>query len=405
MKSYWNVLYLLTIEIIFGALVIFPYYTLQKGQVSLLSYFFLMLTSCLAYLLLLEKAKDKGKMLFFILIFPAILLVGTGLGFPIILNLIICLFVFWRTLSHTNEQDKQNEGKWLLVTVLLGIALIFFVALSNREYMLPIVGLMLAQIAFIFIGGFVKRWLELDTETSEKKQFFIPFIFVVTFISLSGLIITAGMNLIKGLFFFILKSGVAIFALMAKPFFDWAESQDWSQQMEMLSNIQSEQEEGAVDNNVEEVGRQALLDPMIISTVIFIVCLIILFIYIYKRKKKQSDGEKRGSLPVFFSESFFFSETPSLFRKEKAVPPENTIRKEIYAFERFAKKIHLGREPYESFSDWMDRMGMKNYHKMNAIYEKVRYGTNSYTEKEEADFKKDIQMKKRELREILKKSE
>lgn len=403
MKGNWNVLYLLTVEIIFGALVIFPYYTLQGLRVPLLNYFLIMVTSCIAFIILLEKAKNKGKMLFFMLIFPAILFFGYGLGFPIAMNLLICLFVFWRTLSHTKEQDKQNEGKWLLLTLFLGITLIYFAALSNREYMMPIVGIMLAQIAFIIIGGFMKRWLEVKAETSEKKQFFLPFFSVIAFISLLGLIITAGMNLIKSLFFFILKIGVSIFAIMAKPFFDWAESKDWSEQTKMLSGLQGEQEDKVVENNVEEIGRQDFLDPTIIITVLFIASLIILFIYIYKRNKAQSTGDKELILPGFISEAFFFNEVPSLFREGKGIPPANSIRKEIYAIERFAKKLHLGREPFESFSDWMNRVGMKNYHDMNSIYEKVRYGAHSYSEKEAADFKYDIQIMKQELRKFQKK--
>ncbi|KOP81888.1 hypothetical protein ACFFHH_24785 [Cytobacillus solani] len=403
-KSIWNVMYLLIIEIIFGALVFFALNALDGNKVSLLFYFIIMITSCLVFLFLLEMFKERGKLLFFVLLLPAMLIVWHSLGVPIFFSLLISFLVFWRTISHVNEQDKQNQGKWLLFSILLGVFILFMGGASSPANIAAIGGLMITQVLFIIIGGFLRRWLDVDTKIKNKKQFFLPFLSIILFIGTAGLLITVGRNVFKALFFSVLNLGVYIITFIAKPFFNWAESQDWSKKIAEL--IDSEEQEASEETPIEldELGQNAFLDPTVIATILFIAILLFFFFYIYKRNRKKINEGDMGPVAGFFTESSFMKDRTGIFQNRKRIPPTDSIRKEIFALERFAKKLNLGRQSYESLSEWMNRVGMLDTSDIISVYEKVRYGGFHYTKQEETHFLKRIEEKKRELKEIRKTS-
>ncbi|MEH7125350.1 DUF4129 domain-containing protein, partial [Bacillus sp. JJ1773] len=84
--------------------------------------------------------------------------------------------------------------------------------------------------------------------------------------------------------------------------------------------------------------------------------------------------------------------------KGKVNDSKNLIRKEIYAFEKFAKKRKLGRLPYESLSDWINRIEILDFEDITSIYERVRYGHLPFSDKEEKLVKEKLQLKKMELK-------
>ena len=394
-----GVYYLLIMEAIFGGLIISLFFSLQGKEVPLQAYFLIILTSCFTFVFLLEKFKDTGKWLFLLLILPSLLIVGNLLDFSFLLSLLISFLIFWRTLSNFYEQEKQNEGKWLLLTILLGI----FVLFMTKSSSVIIISLMISQIFFILVGRFVKQWLELDALETEKRQFLIPFVTIILFIVISGLLFTAGMNAIKWLFFFILKMVVAVLVFIAMPFFNWAESQDWSVQIEKVLNNEGDIGFDFSPLDKEQTETIIPFDPMSIITILIILSIVFLFLYIYRRKKAKDRLLTIKNDSGFSDESSYLPETSPFFRIRKTLPPSDQIRKEIFNFERYARKHHFGREHFESLSDWMKRIGLSNFEAINSIYEKVRYGESVYTEKEAEDFKNDMEIKKREIKDMAKK--
>lgn len=391
--------YLLIIESIFGGFILTLSYSLLQKDVPLQAYFSIILTSCFAFVFLLDKFKEKGKWLFFLVIFPLLLIVGHLLSSSFIFSLIMSLLIFWRTLANFYEQEKLNEGKWLVATILLGIMMLFFTTAKSDI----VIALMIAQITFIFVGRFVKQWLQLDSLVNEKRRFFIPFISIFFIIGATGLLFTAGMNGFKWLFFFILKMVVNVLVLILKPFFNWAEMQDWTSQIEELINIEGGAEFDDSELKMEKNESILSVDPAQIITLLLIACVVFLFIYVFKRRKSEVRLNNKTKDSGFSSESSYLLETPSIFPFKKMPPPSDQIRKEIYSFERYARKHQIGREPFESLSDWMERIGLSNYEMINSIYEKVRYGESIYSDKEAKDFKNDIEIKKRELKSMHKK--
>lgn len=394
-----SVYYLLIIEAIFGSLILSYSYSLQQKEVPLQAYFILILISCFAFAFLLDRFKEKGKWLFFLIILPLLLIAGHVLFSSLIFSLILSLLLYWRTIANFYEQDKSNEGKWLVATILLGILFLFF-STAKAEL---IILLMICQITFIFIGRFVNQWFQLDSLVNEKSRFFIPFMFIVFFIGGTGLLFTAGINVFKWLFFSVIKMVVFILSFILKPFFNWAEMQDWTIKIEELINIQGGVEFDDSTLNIEKTESIFSVDPAQIITLLLIVCIVFLFVYVFKRKKSALRLSNIHKDSGFSSESSYDLETPRLFALNKSTPPSDQIRKEIYGFERFARKYDIGREPFESLSDWMERIGISNYELINSIYEKVRYGESIYSEKEAKEFKNDLEIKKREIKAMHKK--
>ncbi len=394
-----GVYYLLIMEAIFGGLIISLFFSLQGKELPFQEYFIIIFTSCFAFVFLLEKFKETGKWLFFLIILPPMLIVGSLLDFPFLISLFLSFIIFWRTLSNFYEQDKENEGKWLLLTMMLGIIVLFI----TRAPLVIVISLMIGQIFFILVGRFVKNWFELDSLPTEKRQFIMPFMTIILFIGIAGLLFTAGMNAFKWLFFFILKMVISVVVFIAKPFFNWAETQNWAEQIEKQLNIE---DAGGFDfspQSEEQTETISSFDPMVIMTILIIASLAFLFLYIYKRKRAEYRLMTKKNELGFSTESSYLPETSSFFRFRTTAPPSDQIRKEIYHFERYARKHQFGREPFESFSDWMKRIGLSNYEAINSIYEKVRYGESVYSEKEAVDFSNDLEIKKQEIKRMNKK--
>ncbi|KAB2337321.1 hypothetical protein F7731_06820 [Cytobacillus depressus] len=398
-RQFCNIMYLLLIEIIFGAYGLLFLYSIEKKEVPLFSYFAFVMFGSISFSLLLLKFREKAKLLFLIFILPILYFLGKWLGFDPFANLLIALLIFWRTLSHFNEQDKQNEGKWILFTILTGIFLIYFSGLTSEKNMKLIGAIMILQVGFIIIGGFFHRWLDMNVKIRHKKQFFLPLLAIVSGISVIGFILALGMKLYEKLFFSFLSVIVAIIAFISSPFFNWAENQDWSEKVAFLNNDQVLQEETADPDVLEGLGRQAAIDPAIIGAIVLVVSSIFIFIYIYKRykMKRAEDSIERNS--AFSTESFSLSRDGLFFQKDTMKPSADSIRKEIYTFEKFAKKRKLGRFPFETLSDWFKRIEISDYNEINTIYEKLRYGLIPYTDNELKLVKEKLQLKKQELRE------
>lgn len=391
-------MYLLMIEIIFGVLILFIPYSIQHKNIPLISYFSLMILGSFIFTMLLVKYPEKAKLIYVILLVPCIIMAGKWLEFHILGALLIALFIFWRTLSHFNESDKQNEGKWILFTTLAGIFLLYFAGISSDYYMEIIGAVMISQLLFIIIGGFMRRWLAVDANMKHKRPFFLPLFGLLAGMGLVGIILTAGMKLYEKLFFSILSVGVSVLAFLASPFFNWAEGQNWSKIMEQFNKSEDSSEDTVIPSVIEGFGEKPSIDMALIGTVIFIIVLTVLFFYIYKRGKMKLIEKKGHSPDGYSSESFFIKGNDSFFGKIKSNPPNHPIRKEIYDFEKFAKKRNLGRLSHESLSDWMNRIGILDMKEIITIYEKIRYGASTYSEEEEKLIREKLQLKKLEIK-------
>lgn len=111
---------------------------------------------------------------------------------------------------------------------------------------------------------------------------------------------------------------------------------------------------------------------LIIMVILFVTGLILLFL-IFKRDKEIldrtniSDQSNQVIEKIVDNEQVSYFKT--LFNMQKS--PTDFVRKIIYQFEGKANKVKLGRIPYETLEEWLNRLGVSSYFN---IYQMVRYG-------------------------------
>jgi hypothetical protein len=221
-------------------------------------------------------------------------------------------------------------------------------------------------------------------------------------IGAAGVLIASGMNLFKTLFFGILKIIASAAALIASPFFNWAENQDWTEEMKLFAENENEEKTQLPEQAVELGESEHFIDPALLLTGLFIAVLVYLFIYIYKKNKLVRSERKETDSASYRISKQAVDGGILPFRRFKNRSPENRLRKEIYHLERFAAKLQLVRYEFESLYDWMGRIGLKDCDRIIIVYEKVRYSTSEdYGNFNE--FKQEVEKKKKELKEIKKK--
>ncbi|MBT2687805.1 hypothetical protein J7I93_06410 [Bacillus sp. ISL-47] len=403
MKKLFEVTYLLGIEILFGALLLFPFYMAKETEVPLLNYFILVFPAALLFASLLYRFKEKARILFIVTVMPYIFITGRLLSFSVPFMVLLSFFVFWRTLVNFNEHDKKPEGGWALLTIFTGTFLLVFSAILSGIYTEEIVGLMLLKLFFLVAGGFIKRLLDSDAENEEKKKLLLYFISFSGLIGAAGLLIASGMSIFKAIFFGILKIIASAAAFIASPLFIWAEKKDWTEEMKLFPENENEQKSELPEEVVELGENEHFFDPAILLTALFCAVLVCLFIYIYKKNKLVRPERKGMDASSYRISNTALNRGSSPFRRFKNSSPENRIRKEIYQMEKLAAKLQLGRYEFESLSEWMGRIGLKEYDKIVAVYEQVRYSPSEGFENF-IEYKQEVDKKKKELIEIKKKN-
>ncbi|MBN8199367.1 hypothetical protein [Bacillus sp. NTK034] len=399
MKKLFEVSFLLGIEIIFGALMLFPFYMAKEGAVPLTEYFVFVFPAGMAFVVLLIRFREKGKVLFFLVELPLLFVIGNILSFSWFFIVLISFFVFWRTYVHFNEHNYRPEGWWILLTVFSGTFLVIFSAMKDGAYTGEIVGLMILELFFIISGGFIKRIIESDANAGEKKRFLIHFLSLTAAILAVGIIVSFGMGTLKFFFFGILKLIASAAALIASPLFNWAEGQDWEIHVKFFSENENRDndERFKVPADLGEGGQ--FFDPAVLTSIFFIGVITSLFIYIYKKNIKVK-SVRNGAVFASYSQQIEDKGT-LLSRRFQHIAPENQIRKEIFQLERYAVNLDLGRKESESLPEWLQRIGLKDPGQIVDAYETVRYSNNVSTQSVEK-YKYAVDQMKKEMKRIHK---
>ncbi|KAB2335221.1 hypothetical protein [Bacillus mesophilum] len=403
-SSLLNHFILLLTEILFGSMLICVYYTLANDYFSLGLLLLILVPAAFLYLWLSEQYSDKGNNLFFIIVLPYILLTGILFGFPVILLIGLSLLLFWRSAVAIRNKDSEQTGYWLLMTFVIGGVLLFVAQLETTANSSQIVSIIILQMAVFLIGGFIRRLLPAETEQQEKKQFTKYFFYIIGSITLITALLTAGMNVIKWLFYLLLEGVAAIGGLLAAPLFMWSEGKEADVELQGLPEDTTQDLQNDIIFDAAEESAREPFDPTILFYILFIGACILLFYFVIKKSKSQ--------LVAHSAENAAFSMTTSADEKEpkgkiqwNTSAPDHVIRKEIYQFEKYAGKLHLGRNDYEAIGEWFQRIGITDSRELISIYEKVRYGDQLGTPKEYKVFKEYITKKKAEMKKIHKQLE
>src|SRR5699024_6894896 len=119
-----------------------------------------------------------------------------------------------------------------------------------------------------------------------------------------------------------------------------------------------------------------------IGTLIYVLIIIIAFIIIrlfrYRLLKRKIE---RNTPSLSYEKVINDHGEKGLIKRIFGKPPEHQVRKIIYRFEREAWKLKVGRHPYETLEEWLNRIDAPIDY---GIYEKLRYGKKDVS-KEEVD--------------------
>ncbi|MDQ0270679.1 hypothetical protein [Cytobacillus purgationiresistens] len=379
MKKAWTMFYLIFIEVIFGGLVILPFYPQILAE-----YFIISISAAILIIMLLLKYHDKGKAMYLSAVLPIIIVYVYFSHLSFAFLMLIAVLIFWRGLVHFKEFQSNSAGAMLLITLIAGVGLLIFPYVKTEMDIQRIVLFMIVQSMFILIGSFFIRWLNVRADHIEKKRYALYFFTTIGAIIGTGLLIAGSVNLLKWLFFKVLQMGVWLISTVISPAFDIFENLDLTP--ELLAPVpEVVDEEETLEEYVKSLNQETLLDPAILFSIITIVALLLFSIYLYRRHNE-------GKIDLIANEQTYQMSTlhpifdESAFLNRKKYVPEHKVRKEVYHFERLAEKLKLGRKPQETFPEWMNRIGLQNNNHINEIYEKVRYGSLKAEISEEAIF-------------------
>lgn len=400
--SFLNNFILVLTEILFGSLLICLLYTITGHSFSLWSLYAILVPAAVLFLWLLEKEQNKANTLYLVTVLPYMLVAGSLLGFSFVLLLILSIVLFWRTTVNVKNSDSEQTGFWLLMSFLLGTILLFVAQLETTADSTQVVTILILQLAVFLIGGFIRRLLPVETELKEKSQFTKYFLFIIGGITGVSVMLTAGMNILKQVFFLILEGVSKTAAILASPLFMWSEGKKMEAELQSLPENMNLEGESFLDESKDSAAEA--FDPTFLFTILIIAACFILFYIIMKKSKSLAAN------PVSENPSFTISSTyDEAGDKDKFywIPPipDHVIRKEIHQFEKFAAKLHLGRNDFEAINEWFKRIGVPENKELVSIYEKVRYGDEEGTQKEYKLFKELITAKKTELKKIHKQLE
>ncbi|MDN3014949.1 hypothetical protein PH210_01870 [Paenibacillus sp. BSR1-1] len=306
------------------------------------------------------------------------------------------MLIFWRGIILYDDFSSHSDVLMLLLSFFMGIAAIFYSAMSHYIYQNQIIILLIVKVFLVLAANFFKKWNAIQ---GDKTRFAVYYLKILAGLSLVGLIFTFLLKYIEKAYFGILQLFIFVFSKIAEPLlnlfqylFSLNENKEYKPnskgtEIELDSGKYNEQSFGVTEN---------------ILYLILILVLIGFIVYLlYKRKLKLQTFSGSQFNKVEVSEGIFSGKLTSFLRK-KEKPPEDSIRKEIFELEIFAQKLQLGRFPFENLQEWFNRMGITELNETIDIYERVRYGGLLSSMDDQNMIKKDVQRIKQKLKEIHK---
>jgi hypothetical protein len=384
------------LELILGLLFLFFFYIDSKELPPILLLVALCLGGLISLDILLEKWMNKGKWLFFVIVFPLILVTGTKAGFSIYVVAVLGLFIFWRGISLYGDFTGHSETLFLFLSFLLGMIVIIYSAMIHYPYQSWIVSLLLLQIVLVLAGLFFSKW---NMIAEDKMRFALYYLKMIGGILIISVVITFFMKYIQLLFFGILKMIVFLFANLAALGLNIIEF--------LLSLFgKGEMIPQSLHSDVEHTvgkykGDACFMTSNLMYILLLLVAVVFTIYFLYKKRLNLLLGASNHSSLVEISEGGLRQGRSSIFKK-RTKPPEDFIRRQIFQLEKYAQMLKLGRLPYETLDEWLQRVGLTETGQVNEVYQKIRYGTFLSSTEEQAQVKAKIHYLKQQIREIAK---
>ncbi|OLS41916.1 hypothetical protein [Bacillus sp. MRMR6] len=399
MRQLLSATYHFSLEILLGLIILYLFYTNKEGMPPVALLLLLSLGSLILFSLLLIKYSEKGKWLYFITVAPLLIFMGNQLEVSKYLLVIIAVLVFWRGILLHREAGGYFAGTMLLITLPVGIICLIFASASNYPFMSHIVIILIVQGFLVLLGEFLKKWGSINEDRASHAVFFGKLLGAICLIAFSIAFLLKPLQLI---FFKALKTFALVFAYIMTPLLSGLQIL----QITGCQRKSSEVEMSGQDEQLPFQYKERSYIPIEDIMFVIVVLLVIVFLaYLFIKKKINL-------LPPInkFSDAIEIS-TGRLGVNRKSIlsrrikPPGDIIRREIFELERFAYKYNSGRLLYETVEEWLHRIGFTDVEQVIKIYEKLRYGHESYTSGEKTSFMLEISRMKQHIKDRSKVSD
>ncbi|WP_419887486.1 hypothetical protein ACN6MT_18760 [Neobacillus niacini] len=403
----WYLVYYKTFEILFGSLVIAFYYLYRGQEIPILPYLVLTLATTYLFIFLIHTYQEKSRFLFFMIVFPLVVVGGLLLNFPILFILLLALLIYWRTSVMNSEDGSVQTGVWLFLTVFLGFILLIIANIQGYPQN-PLVIIIVLNLAFIVMGGFLINWLSVVENKQVKRRLLGNFLSIMGILMVLSLLLVALRDVLKWVVVSILKLGVFAASFVFSPIFHWVENYELTGELNPFEQIQNAESQVDTESTNLIHDQSSVVSKMDIHftywyfAVLIILC-ILLFIYLYKKFQGTTevlDTTENQYYTISFDDGG--KGTSSSKNKRSGEQPSHRVRKEMYRLEKMAEKLQLGRSSSEAIGEWFTRVGVNEDEVIQSVYERVRYGNQMESDEEYKIFLQKIESKKSELKQIHK---
>ncbi|WML38909.1 hypothetical protein RCG19_17170 [Neobacillus sp. OS1-2] len=389
--------YYFLLELISGILFLFLFFINKRELPPLHVLAGLCVGSIIIFSLLLVRYHNRGKWLYFVTVFPTLLVICNHANISLFSGACLGLFVFWRGISLLDDFSLHSETLLLLLSFFFGLVAIIYAAMSHYPYQSEIIYLLIGQLVIVLIGEFVRKWYLVKKDQSKFVFYFLLIIAVITLISIS---FTTLLKYFQLLFFGILQTILLLLASIAKPLFAILEflvslAGNESKPTKMIESSDLQDKSDNYQALSYDTAENILYFILILAAVTFIIYLF------YKKKLKPRPVSIDSSFVISVSEGVFGAVHTTLYHR-RIKPPEDKIRREIFELEKYAKRLNLGRLSFETLEEWWLRVGLSGSLESLKIYEKVRYGGVPSSLEEQTKMKTEIRCLKQQLKEIKK---
>ncbi|WP_316568334.1 DUF4129 domain-containing protein [Neobacillus sp. YIM B06451] len=361
--------YLFVIELLFTAMLVFPYFWPREQGWQVFSALSLFLIVFIIYTWLLDRFGQTVKILFLALFLPALYAAGTyysGLH-PVPVAAAIA-FLFWRCNALAGRKNEDHDLLLATFSAMAAFPAMIGAYTKNETIFFITIILVVVQVLVVLSGRFLLNLAKIEGNRKDKVGYLAFFGKLVSPIVLAGSIIALAMDYIQSAFFLVMKGVAWIFIIIASPILMWSESvnlwtdPDAANQIEVIERpgVAKVMREQAMQKNTEMV-----------LMVLAVLALIGLFIYLYKKRNSTHfENTKATSAGL----TRILNPAGGTLKKKKPAAPNNPLRREVFNLEYFAVKNGFGRFEAETIGEWLSRIGMPSDKRLIGVYEDVRYG-------------------------------
>jgi hypothetical protein len=343
------------------------------------------------YFLLYFRNRDQVTFSRIFLLGILTAVVGFVLGVPLFYSILLSITIAWR--SYVNIRELTRHDDTIVFFLSLVASFLFFLFSNSSElrqvvFLFPLVQFLLLLICRAAVQ--VRK-----TGGPRQARWAMSSIFFLLAVSsgLISMIIWMKDPLIKVISYTISGIGYVI----GLPIY-WltsnlpTRSEEDSLLLEGLSSMENQQ----IIKEQKINGQSIDLPVELIFYTCLIIALIVLFLIIYKKRLVLSRLHV-SSFATLTSEMLNAREDKKV---RQLKPPSNQIRKQLFHLEIRSLKYGVGRQTGETLNQWFRRIPGHGEHKeyIIAIYEKVRYGTETPDREEVLVYKQHMKSLLQELK-------